>query len=221
VNQNPFVVEELRPINPNGQSTATYELSKASVSPSKVVGRDARGMPIEDTIPTTHWAPFLMLDGCINKVPLRTGSVFSMHADAVAYENETVTDLVTAGCIPAALCPYSTKYQHITHGPFARPLAGESDCGGSNGPLGCSHLQRIAAERQAGVLAKHNEDQERFSKMRDDEVKRMQDGIVAGVGEAIAKHVAGVPAAVEPAAPVSVSAAAERKQNLRNGKVDE
>lgn len=201
-------MQQLRPVNPTGQSTQTYQLTKASVHPTRIVGRDERGFPIEDTVPTVYWRPFLMVDGCINKVPLRTGSVPSMHADALAYENETLYDLITAGCIPAWLCPYSTNFSYITHGPFATPPAGETDCGGSTAEGGCVHLQKIAKVRKDEVLRRYNADQQRFAAQYAEEFNRMRDGLVAGVGEAIARHMP------QP----SVQAA---RQRLRDGKGEE
>src|SRR3990167_873934 len=156
-NPSPFVVDQLRPSNPNGQSNKTYELTKSSANPIRHICRDARGFPIEDTIPTAaHWAFFLTADGCINKVPLRTGAVPSMHADALAYENETMQDLVMAGWIPAWLCPYSTKMFHLTGGPFAAPPPGVQDCGGSEKEGGCEHLRALAEVRKAEVLRIYN-----------------------------------------------------------------
>lgn len=211
--QSQFVVENLTPKNPNGQSTATYELSQASVSPSRVIGRDARGFPIEETVPTVHWANFMMLDGCINKVPLRTGSVFSVQAEARAYEDEIVSENVSLGCIPAWLCPYSMKYAHYTGGhAFVSPPPGALDCGGTGTPQhgeGCQHLQEVGKIRRAEVLRKYNEDLERQSKMKDDEINRLRDGIVQGVGEAIAMHM-----------PSGQAGIAARKQGLRDGKVE-
>ncbi len=190
---NPFVVEQLTPQNTDGRPTGTYQLSKASVSPSRITGRDARGFPIEDTIPTAaKWGFFLMPDGCTNKVPLRTGSVPSMHADAIAYENETIYDLVMAGAIPSYLCPYSTTMYHITKGPFAAIPAGEVDCGGVDSEKGCTHLQGIASARKAEVLRLYNLEAERFEARREEEHARMRNDIVQGVGEAIAKHVSPV-----------------------------
>ena len=187
----PFQVDNLTPKNSTGQSTQTYELSQLSVSPSRRVGRNALG-PIEETVPTTHWANFLMLDGCTNKVPLRTGSVYSEQAEAKAYEIEVTSELVNEGCIPAHLCPYSTAMAHFIGGPFVTPPAGEKDCGGTGNPqdagIGCAHLQAVAALRKAAVLAKHNAEMELYSKMKDDEINRLKEGIVQGVGEAIAQN---------------------------------
>lgn len=212
MSNNPFVVDQLTPQNQSGQSTQTYQLTKSSVSPVRHTGRDARGFPIEDTVPTSaKWEFWLMADGCINKVPLRTGSVPSNHTDAIAYENETVYDLVVSGAIPVRLCPYSTKFQHLTGGgPFASPPPGVTDCGGSASEHGCVHLQEIAKARREEVLRIYNLDAEAFKSNAKEEHRRMLEGIVDGVGAALAKHAA-------PAA----SATAQRAnaaQRLRDGK---
>lgn len=231
---NPFVVDQLRPVNKDGQSDLTYQLDKASVNPQRVVGRDARGMPKLDTLPTVTWKPFLMLDGCIHKVPVRTGSVPSMHQDAVAYENETFYDLIVAGCIPAWLCPYSTRFQHITNGPFADPPIGVRDCGGSNQPGGCEHLRAIAEERKKLVLENYEREMKTFAADRDkkheslrQEMRELVLGIGAVVGEAIGNRPQAAPIPQEPstAAPVPEPAAAlsnaeARRQRLREGRSD-
>jgi hypothetical protein len=189
--QSPFVVDQLRPVNKDGQTTATYELNKSSVNPQRIVGRDELGMPILDSIPTVYWRPFLMMDGCMNKVPLRTASVPSMHQDAVAYENETINDLVLAGCIPAWLCPYSTRYQHlIVGGSFVKVPHGEQDCGGVDNEVGCIHLQQLAERRKKAVLKKYNEDLEAFSKQKDQEYARMRAELVEGIGQAVGEALA-------------------------------
>lgn len=212
MSDNPFVVQELRPSSPTGQSTATYQLTKASVHPLRQVGRDARGFPVFETVPTAaKWAEFLTADGCINRVPLRTGAVPSNHADAIAYENETIYDLIVDSWIPADLCPYSTKYANLTGGPFVAIPPGDRDCGGR--PGGCDHLKAVAAARQALVLENYNRDLARFSSQRDEEYNRMSQGIVAGVGEAIAKHLTASPAPAQ-------SARQAAAQRLKDGKDD-
>lgn len=209
--ENKHVVQQLRAVSRTGQSDLTYELTKDSVSPSRFAGRDARGFPIFETVPTVMWRPFLSADGCINKVPVRTGSVPSMHADAIAYENETFYDLIVAGWIPAWLCPYSTEYTHITRGPFARADHGEQDCGGSTAEGGCVHLQKIGKLRRDAVLEDHNRALELFASQHKQEFERMRDGIVDGVGKAIAAH-------VMPAAQAQQRVASRAKQQLDEGK---
>jgi hypothetical protein len=204
---NPYIVDQLTPVNTTGQSTKTYQLTKDSVSPSRVIGRDEIGMPIFDTVPTVPWKWFLSADGCFNKVPLRTGSAPNMNSqDSIAYELETIHDIVTAGFIPAWLCPYSTKMTHITNGPFAAIPPGESDCGGSDREGGCVHLQRIGELRRAKVRETNEKAEKAFNTKRDEEYARMRNELVEGVGMAIAKH-------ATPQAAVAVA-----KQRLRDGK---
>jgi hypothetical protein len=230
--QNPFVVDQLRPVNKDGQSDLMYQLSKASVSPSRIVGRDARGMPKLDTLPTVMWKPFLMLDGCINKVPIRTGSVPSMHQDATAYENETFYDLIVAGCIPSWLCPYSTRFQHITNGPFAEIPPGERDCGGSEQPGGCTHLQRIAHERKQLVLENYQRELATFAAERDqkyDTIRKEMREMVLGIGEAVSERLGTNAPQAQPSTPepepvpqpaASIQNAEARRQRLREGRSD-
>ncbi len=202
--QSPFVVKDLTPKNRTGEPDLTYELTKASVSPSRIIGRDSRGFPIEETVPTCYWRPFLMPDGCINKVPLRTGAIFSMTAEAQAYETETVYDLVVAGAIPAWCCPHSTKYQHLTGGgPF---VPGGVDCGGTEKEGGCEHLQKVGAERRAGVLALYNAEAEKNANAEVLRYQRQSDALVEGVGRAIAAHM-----------PIGQAGAQDRKARLRDG----
>lgn len=150
-----------------------------------------------------------MLDGGINKVPLRTGSVFSMQAEAVAYENEITTELVSLGCIPAWLCPHSTKFQHITGGPF---LPGGQDCGGK--PEGCEHILALSEERKAGVKERYDAEAKLLADKAAEEYKKMVAGIVEGVSEGVGAALA---RQVAPATP----AGAARRQNLRDGKIEE
>lgn len=212
--QSPHVVENLTPKNSTGAPTATYELTRASVSPRMVTGRDKRGFAVEDTVPTVYWQPFMMRDGSINKVPLRTGSVFSMQAEAKAYEDEIVTELITEGCIPAWLCPHSMKYQHLTGGTAFVP--GGVDCGGSTKDKfaiavsgGCEHLQKVGEERRAHALATHNAEADKMADAEAAKYQNMTNSIVQGVGEAIARHI-----------PQGPEGAAQRKANLRDGKHD-
>lgn len=208
--QNQFVVENLRPVNPNGTSTATYELSRNSVHPERVIGRDSRGFPIMDTIPTVYWGWFLMPDGCLNKVPLRTGSVYSKEAEAEAYEHYVTKELIEAGCIPAQFCPYSTRYAHLTFGPFVPPQHGETDCGGSAKEGGCEHLQALGKLRREDQAEKMRKFEVEMRKAKEEEILKLRDGIVQGVGAAIAQHVAG-----------NADGASQRKKNLRDGKLEE
>lgn len=208
--ESPFVVQQLRPQRLGG-TAGVYQLTQASTHPTAIGGRDANGLPIEETVPTTHWGNFVMPDGCVNKVPLRTGSVFSMDVDAQKYEQETLHDLITNGAIPLALCPNSTEWTHLTKGPFAK-IGDGRDCGGrpnATGKIGatpadgCEHMQKLCETRKTHVLEKHRAEVRRIESMRDEERKHeaamLRDGIVEGVGQVMAQHLA-------------------QKQRLRDGK---
>ena len=192
-----------------------YPLDKASVHPTRIIGRDRLGRPIEDTVPTVKWGWFLMMDGCINKVPLRTSSVTSQHADAVAYEQATIQDLVLGGAIPTWACPFSTKFMHLTGGAFVLAGPGETDCGGVDSERGCTHLQVLAKERTAEVKRISDLRTDEFAATHQDEIRRMRDGIVEGVGQAVgiamADHLSKAPG----------QAQAARRDRLREGKGDE
>lgn len=210
--QSPFVVTQLVPEGNEGRPAGVYQLTANSVSPQQFVGRDDMGMPVYETIPTVYWRYFAMLDGGWNKVPLRTGSVFSMHEDAIAYERMVISDLIRAGCVPGWLCPYSTEYTHITRGPFVKIPNGEEACNGDEASGGCVHLKALMAKRQKAALDKHTAEVTRIESLKDDQIARMRDGIIEGVGGAIAKHLAA-------AAPQDVMKAS--KQRLRDGKGEE
>ena len=204
----PIAVDQLEPINPTGRSNKMYPLNKATVHPTRIIGRDRLGRPIEDTVPTVRWGYFLMMDGCTNKVPLRTGSVTSNHADAQAYEQETMHDMITGSAIPAWMCPFSTKYTHITGGAFVQPGPGDVDCGGVDSERGCVHLQALAKDRLAEVKRVNDARAEEFAATHQDEMRRMRDGIVEGVGAAMAEHLGKTPQ----------QRAEGAKQRLREGK---
>ena len=202
--ESPFVVQQLRPQRVGG-TAGVYQLTQASTHPTAIGGRDSLGHPIEETIPTVYWRYFVMPDGCINRVPLRTGSVFSMDVDAQKYEQETVHDLITEGAIPLSLCPNSTEWTHITKGPFAKVGDGQ-DCGGNEKAGGCEHMKKLMEARKAHVLEKHRAEIKRIESMRDEERKNeaalLRDGIVEGVGQVMAKHL-------------------QQKQRLREGRSSE
>ncbi len=187
---NPFVVSELKPQRLDGSKRGVYQLTAQSAHPTRIVGRDEDGMPVEDTIPTVSWRHFVMPSGCINKVPIRTSSASPEDDNSMAYEQMVTVDLITAGAIPLAMCPYSTEYTHITRGPFVKPQPGEEACAGDEANGGCSHMKALMERRKAKVRTKHEAEVRRIESMKNDEIERMQRGIVAGVGEVMAKHLA-------------------------------
>lgn len=202
--KNPFVVDQLKPERLGGGQGGVYQLTASSVSPTRVVGRDELGMPIEDTIPTTHFRLMVHPHGGINKVPMRTGSVFSMEPEAERYEQQQMRELIAQGWIPLELCPYSTEYTHITRGSFVRPPAGETDCGGKQG--GCQHMHAVIKMRTDRARQIHEAEHAKVYAMKHEDTQRMIDGISEGVGAALARHVD------------AAGAAKANRANLRAGK---
>lgn len=196
--KNPFVVDQLRPERLGGGQGGVYQLTAASVSPTRVIGRDEIGMPIEDTIPTTHFRQMVHPCGAINKVPMRTGSVFSMEPEAERYEQQQMRELIASGWIPLEMCPYSTEYTHITHGPFVKIPAGEQACNGD--PGGCVHMKKVIEGRIALARQKHDAEYARVFAMKHEDTQRMIDGISEGVGAALSRHIT------------------DNRKNLRTGK---
>ena len=194
-NQSPFVVPELRPERRDGGKRGVYQLNASSAHPVRHIGRDEDGMPIEDTIPTVTWRYFVTASGCINKVPIRTCSVSSNDVDGQQYEQSVTISKIERGWIPLSLCPYSTEYTHITKGPFVKPPAGETECQGDEANGGCSHMKALMKRRQEKVLKKHQSEVRRIESMKNEEIERMRDGIVEGVGKAMANAMDSVNAA--------------------------
>jgi hypothetical protein len=187
----PFEVDQLKPEGMGGKSGKTYQLTAASVSPVRITGRDELGFPVEETIPTVYYRLFVHPRGSVDKVPMRTASVFSMEPEAERYEQIIERDLVSAGWIPFEMCPYSTAYRHITGGPFVKPPADATDadlkCNGS--PNGCAHMNRLIDVRKAFALKVHNAEHDRVYAMKHEDAQKMIEGISEGVGAALAKHI--------------------------------
>lgn len=182
----PFVVDQLRPEGLGGKSGGVYQLTASSVSPSRIVGRDEIGMPVEDTVPAAYHRALVDPHGNVTKVPMRTASVFSMEPEAERYEQQTTRDLISAGWIPLDVCPYSTEYTHLTRGPFVKPPAGEEDCGGK--PGGCSHMQAVIRERLKRSRAIFDADQAKLTTMKTEDVERIQEVTAKAFGAAMREH---------------------------------
>ncbi len=210
--QSPYVVNDLTPTNQTGAPNQSYQLTRTSVSPVFRGARDARGIPTEETAPPGYWRPFLTRDGCINKVPLRTGAVFSMTAEAKAYEDETMTELISEGFVPAWLCPHSMKFQHLTGGgPF---VPGGTDCGGTTKndfeiviSGGCEHLQKEGATRRANVLAIYNAKAEADANAEAVRYANVTSNLAQGIVDGVSKVVA-------------LNHGSDRKAKLRDGRED-
>ncbi len=204
----PHLVAELRPEGANGAVGGAYQLTSASASPTRIVGRDEIGLPIEETIPAAYWREFVHPHGHLNKVPMRT----SVGGDSMSHERYgqlTERELIAAGWIPSEMCPYSFEAKHITGGAFVKVPAGESDCGGSKADGGCVHLQKVIAGRLAMSKKKHDADQTALHSMKTEDVTRMLEAVSEGVGQAIARQ-------LDPKAAKAAGTA-----RLRDGKGDE
>ena len=184
--QSPFVVNSLRPETMTGQVGGVYQLTNASVSPTRVIGRDEIGMPIEDTVPAAHWKYFVHPCGEPNKVVLRTAAVFDMSPEAERYEIQTTRDLVSQGWIPLGMCPYSYELAHVTGGAFVKVPDGERDCGGK--PDGCEHMKRVMETRRARARAKYESEEAVLQARTREDNERMIAAVSEGVGMAMARY---------------------------------
>lgn len=182
----PFEVEALKPEGIGGRSSKAYQLTPTSVNPTRVTGRDRIGRVVEETIPTVAWRFMVHPKGSIDKVPIRTSSVYSKDPEDERYEQIVMRDLVASGWIPLELCPYSTEWTHITHGPFAQIPPGETECGGA--PKGCTHMHALIEERKRFAREIFDADQAAVYAMKREEADRMADAISEGVGHSLARH---------------------------------
>lgn len=184
---NPFVVDQLRPEGLSGETGKTYQLTNASVNPTRIVGRDALGMPIEETIPACYSRPFVHPCGAVNNVPLRTGPVFDMEPASVRYEQTEMQRLITNGWLPLWVCPYTAEFSYLgVPGPLVRPPDGEQDCGGS--PKGCSHMHKVMADRTAFRRKLYDEDMKRHREMTDADQIKLIESITEGFSNAMARN---------------------------------
>ena len=180
----PFVVDSLRPQGSDGRGRS-YQLDANSVSPTIVVGYDELGMPIEETIPHTHYRKIVTPMGYVNNVPLRTCVPATMEPEGVQYENMVMTDLIRNGWLPLSECPYTFAYSHIKAGSLIPVPDGAKDCGGA--PDGCKHLRDVMVKRREISQARHDKVQATAKTMKVEEVERMIGMMSKGVGEAIAE----------------------------------
>lgn len=178
-----FVVDQLK--LENRQGGGIYQLSEASVSPTRAVGVDEDGNIIEETICTlAKSAKFVDLGGNICDVPLRTGRVLSFEPEAVRYEQIVETDIIRGGQLPLGACPYTHAYRHIKGGPLVKVPEGEKDCGGK--PEGCEHVWKVITSRRAAAKAKIEREEVNYRQMKEGDVKTMMAGFGQVFGEAIA-----------------------------------
>lgn len=177
--QSPFVATALNPQRIGGNSKF-YELTSSSVTPTKTYV-DIDGNVIEERIPVHYSQEWVMPNGCINNIPMRTSAVFSMEPIHAVYEQTMSADLIRGGAMPLSECPWTNKYSFITGGTLARSKTPGEDCGGA--PKGCSHMQAAMASRKATALKKF-EEQERLDNAKSEkDILKMAKTIGVVMGE--------------------------------------
>jgi len=183
---------------PPGAGNRVFQLTDASVSPTRVVGRTEDGLPIEETIPQIKHEMFVDPAGNICPVLLRNGRAAGNSPAEERYEDLTRRELISSGWLPLNTCPYTSEYMRLTN---SSTLLGEipdgvKPCKGH--PDGCEHLQPVIKARLAKTRAKWEEQQH-------DEKRAVRQA------EMIAK-------ASATAAADAVSSALDARKNLRAGK---
>jgi hypothetical protein len=186
-NQSPYVRDFLVPERIGGGSGRAYQLTADSVSPTRVVGRDKAGRPIEETIPAAYHKRFVMLDGGINRVPMRTAAVFSMEPQHERYEHVTTRELLRAGCMPLEVCPYTQQFLAITG---TRCLVDNpskhEDCGGK--AEGCEHMHEVITARREQARAEWEHSQKSMQSMKAEDAERLMENTAKAFGVALSQH---------------------------------
>lgn len=215
---NPFVVNQLVP--ENRQGGGIYQLNDLSVSPTRFVDVNEEGLPVEETIMAlAKSAKFVDRDGNICDVALRTGRVPSEDPEAVRYEQIVTFELIRAGQMPLASCPYTNAYRHIKGGPLMKPPAGEQDCGGK--PDGCAHMLKEIERRRAVCRERHEKQQQQFRSMGEGDIKLMMEAFGKVFGDAVANAAASGranlrgPGEQDPAPAAAAPVASSRKKEER------
>jgi hypothetical protein len=144
-----------------------FQLTDASVSPTRPAGRDENGIPREETIcALAKHERFVDTKGNICVVPLRTSRVLGMTSEDEKYEQIQRKDQILAGSLPLAECPYTTEYARLVN-PQRSPdvqnslvpvKRGEEACNGE--PEGCKHLRPIIESRRAKAIAEAERQEE-------------------------------------------------------------
>ncbi len=176
-----------------GGPGGSYQLTADSVSPTRIVGVDDAGMPIEETVPAAYSRWFVGLDGCEKDEPMRTAAMFSMESEAERYEHSVTREIIAAGQMPLDACPYTFEYKHIKGTSLVKIPPGATDCGGTRQtdqwgkPIPCEHMLGVMAERKARSRAKHDKIQAAALLMKPEEIQRMHDSMADAIGTAIAR----------------------------------
>jgi hypothetical protein len=196
----PFVVSSLKPESLGGDKGMTYQLTVNSTNPTRTVGVDEAGMPVEESVPAAYSKYFVGLDGCIKDVPMRTGAGFSSEPEAERYEQVVTKEIVRAGQLPLDACPYGGAYMHVTGLPsLVKIPKGETPCMGNGQVIrdpesgqirtgGCLHMQKVIEERLARAKKKHDDIQAKASHWKSEDVEQMMQKTAEAFGAAMAKN---------------------------------
>lgn len=206
-----FIVNQLVPEGRSEQGRA-YQLTDASVSPSRLISIDDDGKEIEETIcPLALSAKFVDRDGNICDVPLRTGRIFSMEPEAARYEQIVTFDQIRAGGLPLAACAFSNEYRHIKGGPLIKPKKGEADCGGRPGATRleetCEHMQAVIKERRARSRARTEAEDAKLKTMKPEDALAMIEQMGEAFGQKLADQIG------------NMQSAKQARAAIRDGKV--
>lgn len=180
----PFVRDTLVPDTVDGGHNRFYQLNEYSVCPTRIVGSDELGMPIEERYPIAYSEKFVGLDGCIKDVPLYSAPVPDNEESAIRYKNSVLRDMIRGGQLPLASCPYTSEYRDIKRGPLVAIPAGDEVCDGK--PDGCEHMQKVIKARLATWRAKWDREQEQIRSMKPEDAERIAASVAEGVGRVLA-----------------------------------
>ena len=180
----PFVRDTLVPDTVDGGHNRFYQLNEYSVCPTRIVGSDDLGMPIEERFPISYSEKFVGLDGCVKDVPLFSAPVPDNDENALRYKNAVLRDMIRGGQLPLASCPYTSEFRDIKRGPLVAIPPGEEVCDGA--PDGCTHMRKVITARLAVWKTKWDREQERIRSMKPEDAERMVGLVAEGVGRAIA-----------------------------------
>lgn len=154
-----FRVESLRPQRlAESKHDKVYQLTQSSVSPTRIVGYDKYGVPIEETICVNNPQRWVTHDGCINSAPMSTGHTNWHTMEALHYRQMLTEEMLEAKWFPLASCPYSAALAGIVDNPDrVEACAGKPD--------GCEHAHAVAEKRKQIAKAMYRQREEEFTKL--------------------------------------------------------
>jgi hypothetical protein len=122
-------------------------ISERNVGVHRIVGRDRDGVNVEEKVcPIPRNEVVLDLDGNEVTISLDNGRIPSPEGARYGH-NKREDGIRSAGWLPRAECPFTTRYHHLVRGPLVQPGDDEEACDGA--PGGCPHYQAVRASRQA------------------------------------------------------------------------